>query len=184
MSLSKKIVPFLLLIILGSIIVFSNTNSRDEIPKLNKNNRLKESDAKESEKKQSDLEFITRIYSAKKIEKNEIPIVINKMLELTKTQLELSSIEGNFEQDTFILLGNDGSGKIEYGFSTNKNILDKAESKDIKLVLITSEGEIFSSEQYSTDGERINFNIDAYHGDVEFVKLALIGSDKIHILVT
>ena len=184
MSLSKKNIPFLLFIILVSLIIFSNPKGKDDIAKLNKDNRLNESDTKESDKKQSDLEFITRIYSAKKIEKNEIPTVINKILELTKAQLELSSIEGDFEQDTFVLLGNDGSGKIEYGFSTNKNILDKAGSKDIKLILITSEGEIFSSEQYNIDGERINFNIDAYHGDVEFVKLALIGSDKIHIMVT
>ena len=179
MSLSKKIITILLLIILVSLIIFSNTKVRDDIANFNIDNSINERDTKES-----DLAFITRIYNAEKIEKNEIPAVINKMLELTKTQLELSAIEGNLGQDTFILLGNDGSGKIEYGFSTNKNILDRAGSKDIKLILITSEGEIFSSEQYNIDGERINFNIDAYHGDVEFVKLALIGSDKIHIMVT
>ena len=124
MSLSKKIIPILLLIILGSLFIFSNPKGKDNIANFNNDNSINERDTKESDKKQSDLEFITRIYSAKKIKKNEIPTVINKMLELTKAQLELSSIEGDFEQDTFVLLGNDGSGKIEYGFSTNKNILD------------------------------------------------------------
>lgn len=109
---------------------------------------------------------------------------LNKLSYLAKYEFNFDSIEGSFEEDTFILLDNDGSGKIEYGFSTKKSLLDRDLNKELKLLLLTSEGEIFSTIEYAENEGRYNFNINAYHKDVEFIKLIQLDQDKIYILVT
>ena len=167
-------ITLLLFIILTFFILL--TISKDENNLRLKNNKEISTD--------NDSEFINKLYNSKKIEKSEVTTVLNKLSDLAKYEFNFDSIEGCFEDDTFILLGNDGSGKIEYGFSTKKNLLDRDLNKELKLLLITSEGEIFSTIEYAENEGRYNFNINAYHKDVEFVKLALLDQDKIYILVT
>ena len=173
MKLYKKII-LLLFIIFSLFILLTNSKDEDNLTTNNNNYTSRESSS----------DFIKKIYNAKKIEKSEVPTFLDKLSALSKYELNFSAIEGNFEEDTFILLGNDGSGKIEYGFSTKKSLLDRDLNKELKLILITSEGEIFSTIEYTDNEGRYNFNINAIHKEVEFVKLVLLDQDMIYILVT
>ena len=173
MKLHMKI-TLLLFIILTFFILLTISMDENNL-RLNNNEEIST---------ESDSEFINKLYNSKKIEKSEVATILNKLSDLAKYEFNFNSIEGSFEEDSFILLGNDGSGKIEYGFSTKKNLLDRDLNKELKLLLITSEGEIFSTIEYAENEGRYNFNINAYHKDVEFVKLALLDQDKIYILVT
>ena len=173
MKLHMKII-LLLFIILSFFILLTISKDENNL-RLNNNEEISTD---------NDSEFINKLYNYKKIEKSEVPTFLDKLSALSKYELNFSAIEGNFEEDTFVLLGNDGSGKIEYGFSTKKSLLDRDLSKELKLILITSEGEIFSTIEYADNEGRYNFNINAYHKDVEFVKLVLLDQDMIYILVT